>query len=410
MIVNKLRLILSLEVVAYYFAAPYIILLGLDEKRGLLEAATSMNYRLLAYALLVGIYPFLLMIVSPYVGRRVDQNRSKISVLRNIHLANSTCYMLLAVAAWLHSLPLGILALAIPGVVGCASPVGKSLIASLTKPEERVAQYAKLSFLKGLVKLTIPLLGALIFKSLFNESYYWPLFTISSIISLSCFFYSFSFDDSCLQVPCSDKSASCSTVSPAPATLFKELVIANWPLFLVFVLMITGYAIFVKFTPFVLFETVGDNPSIVNYFASLVGLAYSLNQFIVARYSRFISAILGFLPVVLCLLALTLSATSYGPLWFVGFFGILFCFSVLNTCMEARLSLQAIAGNQGTVQGIVYSVENWGYIVSPILGSAICALSRYYPLYFVAFIAFVSAIVFAYSELFYKRLARERNT
>lgn len=405
MIASRLRLILGLEIIAYYFAAPYIILLGLDEKRGLLDAEFSMNYRLWAYALLVGIYPFLLMLVSPYIGRQLDQRRSKISVLRKIHLANSACYMLLGAAACFHSYPLAIVALCIPGSVGCASPVGKSLIAGLTKPEERVQEFAKLAFIKGVVKLCIPLAGALIFKLLLNESGYTPLFFVSGFLSFFCFLYSFKFGN--LGTLDCKSAVNCSSTPNPTFSLLKALVRKNYALLLAFVLLITGYSVFVKFTPFVLFETLGENPSIVNYFASLVGLAYSLNQFIVVRYADKVAKLIGAIFATLCSITMLLCFTNAGPVWFLGFFGVLFCFSVLNTCIEARLSLQGVSSNQGTVQGILYSVENWGYIVAPIIGSFIANFSTVYPLYFVTLLALIASLFFAYSQLLYKRSQRE---
>lgn len=405
MIASRLRFILGLEIIAYYFAAPYIILLGLDEKRGLLDAEFSMNYRLWAYALLVGIYPFLLMLVSPYVGRQLDQRRSKISVLRKIHLANSACYMLLGAAAWFHSYALAIVALCIPGVVGCASPVGKSLIAGLTKPEVRVQEFAKLAFIKGVVKLCIPLAGAFVFKFVLNESGYTLLFFFSALLSFCCFLYSFSFGH-LGTIDC--KSAVNCSATPNPTFgLFMSLVRKNYALLMAFVLLITGYSVFVKFTPFVLFETLGNNPSIVNYFASLVGLAYSLNQFIVVRYADRVAKLIGVIFALLCCITMSLCFTSAGPVWFLGFFGVLFCFSVLNTCIEARLSLEGVSANQGTVQGILYSVENWGYIIAPIIGSFIANFSTLYPLYFVTLLATIASLFFAYSKLLYKRSKRE---
>ncbi len=397
MIASRLRLILGAELIAYYFAAPYIILLGLDEKRGLLDAAVSMNYRLWAYALLVGIYPFLLMIVSPRIGRQLDQRTSKISVLRKIHLANCACYLLLGMAAWQQSFALAILALCIPGLVGCASPVGKSLIASLTGKEVRVQEFAKLAFMKGVVKLSIPLLSAFIFKFFVNEISYAPLFYISSALSFCCFMYSFTFPNFCATSTQTEKKPN------ATFSLFMTLVRNNYSLLLVFVILITAYSIFVKFTPFILFEKLGDNPYIVNYFAALVGLAYTLNQFIVVRFARQVSQIIHIIFAMLCTFLTLLCFINTGPLWFLGFFAVLFCFSVLNTCVEARLSLQGVTSNQGTVQGILYSTENWGYIIAPLIGSFVASFHTVYPLYFVYALALTACVFFAYSQLLYKR-------
>lgn len=395
--VSRIRVILGLELVAYYFVAPYIILLGLDEKRGLLDATVPMDLRMWAYALLLGIYPFLLSIVSPYKGRQLDRKRSKISVLRKVHLANFTCYLLLGVAAWLQSYWLAIFALAVPGVVGCASPIGKSLIAQATKPEERVQEFGKLSMIKGAVKLCIPLAGAFIFKFLFGEVSYAPLFLVSAALSLSCFFWSFSFPDIC---NVSDEaSPGCSTNKRPTLQLFMSLMRTNYALLLAFVLLVTGYSVFVKFTPFVLFETIGDNPAIVNYFASLVGLAYTLNQFVVVRFADTIRKSIALLFMVLCSSLILFSTIGPSSVWFLGFFIILFCFSVLNTCIEARLSLQGIASNQGAVQGVLYSVENWGYMIAPLLGSFIAGLSALYPLYFVCILAVCAALFFALSRV-----------
>ncbi len=391
MIASRLRFILGLELVAYYFAAPYIILLGLDEHRGLFAADTAMSYRLFAYALLVGIYPFLLMIVSPYVGKQLDERRSKVSILRKIHLANCGCYSLLGVACWLSSFPLALFALFIPGVIGCASPVGKSLIASLTKPEERVKEYAKLAFMKGVVKLTIPLAGVFIFKVFLNEVSYSPLFYVSSALSFCCFLYTFTFPHFCQSLPQKESARAW--------PLFTNLVKTNYPLLAVFVLLITGYAVFVKFAPFVLFERIGDNPSIVNYFASLVGLAASLNQLVVVRYADRVGKLLSSVFILLCTLVAALCFSTGGAPWFFGFFGVLFCFSVLHTNIEAKLSLAGSHTTQGTRQGILYSVENWGYIVAPALGSFVASFSTIYPLYFVCCIGLSALILFIYSDL-----------
>jgi MFS family permease len=396
---SKLRLILSAELIAYFFAAPYIILLGLDEKRGLFDSLTSMNMRLWGYALLVGIYPFLQIIVSPYVGRRLDKRHSKISVLRNIHLANFTCYLLLAFAAYKHSLVLALLGLSIPGVVGCASPVGKSLIASLTEPSSRVKEFAKVAFLRGVVKLVAPLIGAYLFESIFYEIGYAPLFIISSFFSLFCFVYTFTFGPStvCAKTE-SEKTKAEKTMLPATLRLFRSIIQNNAPLLLVFVFLLIGYSVFVKYTPLVMFQQLGENPSYVNYFVSLVGLSYSLNQFILVRYAKQVEGMLGVIFTFLCSCLFLLAFSGSSLLWFCSLFAILFCFSSLTTCIEARVSLHGVTGTQGTVQGILYSIENKSYLLAPVIGAALATQNMLYPLYFVAFCAGLSGLAFVYSQ------------
>jgi len=400
MIASRIRLILGLELIAYFFAAPYIILLGLDENRGVLGADVSMDYRLWAYALLLGIYPFLLMLVSPYIGRQLDQRRSKISVLRKIHLANSTCYLLLGAASWLHNYPLAILALCIPGVVGCASPVGKSLVASLTQPEVRTQEFAKLAFMKGVAKLSVPLLGAFVFKVFLGESSYTPLFVVSAILSLSCFLYSFTFPH--LTVLECESPLNCQSPPISTYRTLIPLIRKNYSLLLAFVVLVTGYSVFVKYTPFVIFEKIGNNPSIVNYFASMVGLAFTLNQFIIFRYADRVKKLIGAIFAFLCSMTILLCFMPVGPFWFLSFFGILFCFSVLMTCIEASLSLQGGGVNQGTVQGFLYSVENWGYIIAPIIGSFVASFSTLSPFYFVISLAFMAAAFYAHARFKYQ--------
>ncbi len=398
MVASKLRFILGLELVSYFFAAPYIILLGLDDKRGLLIDTISMNNRLWAYTLLIGIYPFLLMLVSPSVGRQLDQKKSKISILRKIHLANSICYALLALSSWLHSYPLAIFAFCIPGVVGCASPVGKSLIANLTKQEERVIEFAKIAFIKGAAKLFIPLAGAFIFKFFFNEISYAPMFIFSSFLSFSCFAYTFTFphfDTSHYTSP-----ANCNSIPTTPMiSLIAMHFRKNSPLLLTFGLLITAYSIFLKFTPFILFEKLGNNPSIVNYFASIVGLAYVLNQFILVKYSNHVRNFIGAIFMLLCSLLIAFCFTVPSYLWLLPFFGVQFCFCILNTCVEAHLSMKGISANQGTVQGLLYSIENWGYVAAPIIGSLMSTFSSITPLYLVTFLALISSGLFFYSQL-----------
>ena len=229
-----------------------------------------------------------------------------------------------------------------------------------------------------------------IFKFLLNEVSYWPLFYISSALSFCCFLYTFTFPHFC---------DTCSQEESGKAfPLFMNLVKTNYPLLLVFVLLITGYAVFVKFAPFVLFERIGDNPSIVNYFASLVGLAASINQLFVVRYAERVGKVLGGVFILLCATASALCFSKGGAFWFIGFFGVLFCFSVLNTNIEARLSLAGTLTTQGTRQGILYSVENWGYIVAPALGSFVASFSTIYPLYFVTCIGLFALFFFIYSD------------
>ena len=402
MIAPRLRLILATELVAYYFAAPYIILLGLDEYRGLLDSTYSMNVRLCVYALLIGFYPLLQIIISPFVGRQLDQRQSKITVLRKIHLANAACYLFLGLSAWQHNLLFALVGLCIPGFVGCASPVGKSLIASITLPEARVKEFALLAFIKGLVKLTAPLLGAFVFQQFIGEAGYGPLFVVSSVLSFSCFLYSFSFP----HITLSSETPKCKSEVSLRA-LFSHIVKNNYPLLIVFVLLLTGYTVFVKYTPLLIFEKLGEHPSLVNYFASLVGLAFACNQFVVMRFSKRIESLIAVIFTILCISTICLIFTQVSPVWFVGLFGILFCFSVLATCVEARLSLQGAVGTQGTVQGILYSVENWSLLLSPIIGSLVAALSTVYPLYFVTFCALFSALFFAYSQIHLKRFSSE---
>jgi len=138
-----------------------------------------------------------------------------------------------------------------------------------------------------------------------------------------------------------------------------------------------------------------------------VGLAFACNQFVVMRFSKRIESLIAVIFTILCISTICLIFTQVSPVWFVGLFGILFCFSVLATCVEARLSLQGAVGTQGTVQGILYSVENWSLLLSPIIGSLVAALSTVYPLYFVTFCALFSALFFAYSQIHLKRFSSE---
>src|SRR5262249_27153276 len=149
-------------------------------------------------------------------------------------------------------------------------------------------------------------------------------------------------------------------------------------------------------TPFMIFEKLGERPSLINYFASLVGLAYSLNQFMVVRYAKQIEKLTMGIFTILCSFILFLCFSNFCPLWFTGLFGVLFCFSVLATCIEARLSLQAINTTQGTVQGILFSMENWSYLLAPVIGSLVASISTLYPLYFVTILALFSALLFVY--------------
>lgn len=385
-------MVLGAELVAYYFAAPYIILLGLDEKRGLFDAATSMNMRLVGYTLLVGIYPLLQILIAPYVGRRLDQKPSKISVLRQVHLANSLCYLGLGFAAHFGSLLLALFSLTIPGLSGCAAPIGKSLISSITTPDVRTKEFAKLAFMKGVVKLIAPLLGAGLFQWVLDKSSYVPFFCISSTISLACFFFSFSLSKAFFGMCHEVKTLSKTTLS-----LFVSIFKRDSVLFFVFIFLLTGYSVFVKFTPLIIFEKLGDMPMLVNYISSLVGLSYSLNQFLVVRFSRQIEGQILAIFAALCGFTLILSFSGIGTIWFVGLFGILFCFSVLATCVEARLSLQGISGNPGTVQGVLYSMENWSLLLAPIIGSIMASQNTLYPLYFVTLCALLGAFFFVYT-------------
>lgn len=391
--IKKLRLALSLELMAFYFAAPYIILLALDDTRGLFDNTVSQTARLWCYALLVGFYPLLQSIVAPLVGRKLDQNCSKVSVLRHIHLANSSCYALLALACHQKSFVLALCALCIPGVVGCAAPVGKSLIASLTMAESRTKEFARLAFIKGAVKLTAPLAGAFLFQTLFTSTSYVPLFLVSATISFCCFLYSFLLS----KIEVVSEHSSQPQFSCHALAFFGSIVKRNYPLLIVFVCLLSGYLVFVKYIPYIIFDKLSETPSLINYFSSVVGLAYCINQFVVVRFTKFIERKMPYIFLLLSLTTALFSVTSIGPLWFTWLFASLFCFSVLATCIEARLSLQPISGAQGQVQGVLYSVENWSYLIAPFIGSTLATLQGYYPLYFVIVATVVAATIFNFA-------------
>ena len=387
--IKKLRIALSLELLAFYFAAPYIILLALDDKRGLFDDTVSQTTRLWCYALLVGFYPLLQSIVAPLVGKKLDKNCAKVSVLRHIHLANSSCYALLALACNQKSFILALCALCIPGIVGCASPVGKSLIASLTKAESRTKEFAYLAFIKGAVKLSAPLAGAFLFQTLFKSHSYEPLFLVSAAISFCCFLYSFFLS----KIEVSPQTQfSCHTLA-----FFGSILKRNYPLLIVFVCLLSGYLIFVKYIPYIIFDKLSETPSLINYFSSIVGLAYCINQFVVVRFTKLIEQKITLIFLFLSVSTALFSITPIGPLWFTWLFTTLFCFSVLATCVEARLSLQPISGAQGQVQGVLYSVENWSYLIAPFIGSALATVQGYYPLYFVIAATVVAAAIFNFA-------------
>jgi len=379
----KIRLLLSLELIAYYFAAPYIILLALDDARGVLDQTTSESMRLWWYALLVGLYPLLQSFVSPCVGKRLDRRCSKVSLLRNIHLGNTLCYLLLSVAAFTKSIYIALFALCIPGICGCAAPVGKSLLASLTDAATRTKQFAFLAFLKGVVKLTAPLMGVVVFKTCLGEATYWPLFLVSAALSCVSFCISLSLS----KIPFTSQNHSeqldCPTIN-----VFKILVKKHYRLLFVFVVIFLGYSVFVKFTPFVIFDRLSSSPSIVNYLSSIVGLASTLNQYAVWRYANMLERSMGSLFVLLCLSCIVFCLEPLSILWYVWLFVTLFCLSVLSTCIEAKLSLEGALHTQGRVQGVLYSFENSSYILAPLIGSLLASFDKIYPLYFVLGCAF----------------------
>lgn len=375
------------ELIAYYFAAPYIMLLALDEKRGLFDAASSPSVRFWGYALLVGLYPLIQSIISPYIGRYLDQIQLKVRVLQNIHLANCTCYLLLALGASLHSLPIALLGLAIPGFAGCLSPVGKSLISSLTDPQARVQEFAKIAFIKGAVKLIAPLTGALIFEWLLGKSSYCPLFCISAAFSLCCFLFSFSLPKAICEYPKSEQAK-------APYLLFISFVRQNFVAVSIFISLLLASSLIVRFTPVVFHRVLSDAPSLVNYFSSLVGLSYAINQLITWRYASRLQSFLPAIFILLCATSFLFCVTTFNALWCLLLLSILFCFSVLTTCTEAKLSLATRGGTQGTLQGILYSIENGSYLAAPFIGTALVSINTLYPLYFVLILSLIATLAF----------------
>ncbi len=389
-ILKRVLCLLCFELIAFFFAAPYIILLALDPERGLFDNSFSDAQRLWCYALLVGFYPLLQSIVAPFVGKRLDNSRSSVSVLRSIHLANCICYCLLAVAAYYKSFFIALVGLSIPGVIGCASPVGKTLIAAFTLPENRTREFAKLAFIKGLVKLLAPLAGVAVFTMWVNEQCYFPLFAISALFSGFCFLLSFR-----LILPKISKNPSQKQICRPALTVFTTVFRQNFSLIGVFVLLLTGYVVFVKYIPFVCFQELGQTPSLINYFSSVVGLAYCVNQFVASRFTHHIESKQHLLFFVLSASCLLLALPVSTSMWFTLVFTTLFSFSVLATCVEAKLSLQGLLGAPGTVQGVLYSFENWCYLLAPFIGSGLATMGKHYPLYFALAASCIATLIYS---------------
>jgi MFS family permease len=375
------------ELIAYYFAAPYIILLALDEKRGLFDAMSSPSVRFWGYALLVGLYPLLQSIISPYIGRYLDQIQAKVRVLQNIHLANCICYLLLALAAYMNSLSIALIGLAIPGFAGCLSPVGKSLISSLTDPQARVKEFAKIAFIKGAVKLIAPLIGVFIFEWYLDKASYSPLFCLSAGFSLCCFLFSFSLPKAICEYREPQKTKP-------PYMLFVAFVKQNFVAVSIFISLLLGSSLIVRFTPVVFHTALSDTPSLVNYFSSLVGFSYAINQLITWRFADRLQSFLPAIFILLCATSFLFSVTTFSPLWCLLLLSILFCFSVLTTCTEAKLSLATRSSTQGTLQGILYSIENCSYLAAPFIGTALVSIHTLYPLYFVLILSLIATVAF----------------
>ncbi len=387
-----LRLILACEHLAFYISFPSVALLALDETNGLLQGEGLASQRVLLYGILITVYPLLQIFAAPFVGRRLDERPKKL-VLQLIHFAGFIGYVLIAASAWTKMTTLAVMGLAIPSAVGAPLPIIKALAALASDKQERLKEFSKIALVKGASSLVGPFLGFWIVTMAPSWGYIAPLAT-SALLSLVGLLLT-------NRLIGSTKEPSSPSV-PSFGTLFppRELLVQQFPMLLGLFCFAGGYCTFLKFVPVVWSHDVKEGLLMFSSFSAFVGFSTLLNQLFISRWIQLSPKLIPTFARLLCLGLFCLCMSPFTLLSWVGLLLILFCYSLLITCIETKLSLSGMEKTQGRIQGMLYSIENCSYLVGPGIAAWVASFEPLYSLYFILILACVSAVV-VHSSAYY---------
>ncbi len=386
-IVRLLRFILCVELLAFYTTAPATLLLVLDSQHGLIDEQATSAYRMLMYMLFIGGYPFLQMMIAPHIGKRLDTHPKK-TILQTIHFTNAIGYTLLALGSYTKYLSVALLGCILPALMGAIMPAIKTFIAILTDKNFRLHEFAKLAIVRGLATFLGPFLGIMILW--LDGATYTTIFIFSACLSLTALCLTWLFIPFSYETYSPDLSLF-ETSSLTISSFFKS----NSYYLTIFFCLFTGYCVFIRFIPVVLLKHFTKDIFIINYFSALVGLSMIVNQVALAQFLKLNDRYLMICFGILCSSLLYLCFSFVHSLTFFLLLAILFCFSILTTHIESRLSIQGITSTQGKLQGILYSLENSGYVAGPILGALLASYHPIYAIYFVLLSGLIGATLFS---------------
>lgn len=383
--------------------APYI-----KENPDLFSSAVSGNVKNTIYLTLVAIFGGAQFLAAPLLGSMSDTyGRKRLIILSMI--GGAIGYLLFAIGVLQASLVLLFIGRFITGFFSGSVSILYSMVADLSKPENRAKNFGIIGAAFGVGFVVGPALGAVLANQelffLFTDST--PFFAAMILSLLSGIIIYFIVPETFRPVsikPTFDLFAGFKNIK-------KGLSIPSLrPILVVLFFVYLGFTFFTQFSPVYLMDSFGVSQKEVGWFFTFVGGVLFITQSIVIRFATtYFSAsqIVRLTIFTLSLgLVLFLLPNSYQSIFYVAAI-MPISFGLMQPNMLSIISNSATNEIQGQILGIQQSIRSLGFTIPPLISAYIGSLEIYLPNLVGAAIIFVAWLVFI---IFYKPLVTKEST
>ena len=389
-------LTIFLDLLGVGIAIPVLAFVILEPTSGILNLAASTEFRNIILGLLIAAYPLAQFFGAPILGALSDRNGRK--KLLTLSIAGSFIgYLLFAVGIITANLPLLFISRLIAGFTGGNISIAQSIIADVTKPEDKSKNFGLIGMAVGFGFIIGPFVGGVTSDpsvvSWFN--YATPFWLASMLTLLNLFLVIFYLPET-IKV----KNHNEISILTGLKNILKAFKLPNLRvLFLVFFLLVFGFNFFTSFLQVYLYEVFNLSQSEVGNFFAFMGLCIALSQGLISRplASRFKPATLfqfSLIGLSVALLLILIPTKSY-QLYFV--FPLISIFQGINMPNSTALvSNAATADSQGEVLGINSSIQAFAMAIPPIIAGVISSISPSLPILVGSGFIFLAWVVFIF--------------
>lgn len=373
---------------------PVIAPLIVDNTGGILDPASTEAQRNIVYGFLAALYPIMQFFGAPVLGALSDRyGRKKILY---ISLGGSAIgFALFAIGVLTQNLWLLFLSRGLDGFTGGNISIIYSAISDISGPKDRAKNFGLVGMALGFGFVVGPLLGGVLadptLVSWFSPST--PFWFAAGLCVFNMLLLTFIFKETLAKV------------NPRPVTIltgFRNFTKAfTFPnlrtIFTVVFFGTLGFSFFTQFFSVFMIERHGFAERDLGLYFGFIGVCIAFTQGVLVRIftKRFQpTTIIPFTSLGLAIaLPMMLLPTSEGWLYAISPLVAIFHGLTLPN-LNALVSMQASADQQGQVMGINQSVSSIGNAIPPILAGFLSATSIYLPTLAAGLFTFFSWVFF----------------